>query len=597
MECPNCGSENRPEAAFCMACGSPLPGAPFTQVERGKPSREPAPPGTRKGTREEGGSATGGTAEGIPVGPQARGEAGAGEGAWKGVEEKGQLVPGRPAPPLSSAGDEKDAGGAAPAAEMVAPVHGREAGGAAPGKEEKPSPEKDSRVVSPGGFVFGGYAPPGADIPPAAPAPPRAPAVPDSPTVAIPLSEEGGRKAREATATPQVVSAGRTPSVEAGAEPPAHGVEPVSGAGTGAAGAPGETLYYLPPEVDYGAHQAPPPAPPAASPEAVDHAAAEPEKTQAIGPVKRTGASRGNRVICPECYASNAETNSFCQECGSPLPLASLRQPASARPRVLQAAPQRTMALPTQEEAAFPPGAPGGEIYAPEARGERSRGEKSFGAADVLAVGAAVVLAASLLLPLFLEGFSYKKGLDIGMFSHQGAYIRGRVDLLGGPGLLPYGGMEFLTVGLITALGLGLALLFLVLRVGRGPMFLLAGCLLLLPIFYILFQAILPLRQMGVEIQPAAGLARVFSGSGETPGLGPPVWMISAAALLLVLAGFLAPPRGWGRLFSCVVFLGLVAGAAFFCAACYNWNIFISGAAGESRDGAALVVSLIYTFA
>lgn len=332
----------------------------------------------------------------------------------------------------------------------------------------------------------------------------------------------------------------------------------------------------------------------------VTTAAAEADRTQALGPVAREEVRRPSRVICPECYASNPELNSYCQECGSPLPQASLRQPASARVRAAQVAPQRTTAMPAQPGAvATGIAAPGGDVYpyAAPARPEKARGERSFGAADALASLAAAILAACLILPLFLEGFSYKKGLDVSMFSHQGAYLRGRLDLLGGPGLLPYGGTEFVTVGLVVALALGLCLLFLAVRVGRGPMFMLAGCLLLLPLSYVFFQAILPLRQMGVEIEPAAGLGRVFFGSGETPGLGPPIWMMAAAALLLVMAGFLAPPRGWGRLFTFIVFAGLVLGAAFFCAACYNWNIFISEAAmgGRHTGIAAYVTPLVYT--
>lgn len=460
-------------------------------------------------------------------------------------------------------------------------------------------------MVSPGGFVFGGYAPPVGSVPPDVPASPQASVPPDAPTVAVPLTGGGareGREVREAPVPPEAVSgtggAGREASAEAAPAQDIEGGRIPSAAETGAAaGATSEEAYYLPPEVDYGVYQARAEAPPEA-PQA--DAAAEPAKTQAMGPVAGTGAVRGSRVICPECYASNPELNSYCQECGSPLPMASLRQPGGARPRVSQAAPQRTMAMPPQAEAAMGvEAAPSGGAYthAAGSRAVRSRGEKSFGVADALAVVAVAALAASLLLPLFMEGFTYKSGLDIGIFSHQGAYVRGRLDLLGGPGLLPYGGTEFLTVGLVVALGLALTLLFLALRVGRGPMFLLAGCLLLLPISYIFFQAILPLREMGVEIQPAAGLGRVFFGSGESPGMGLPLWMISAAALLLVIAGFVAPPRGWGRLFSFVVFMGLVLGAAFFCAACYNWNIFITGAAAGNRCGGAVarVVSLVYT--
>ncbi len=164
----------------------------------------------------------------------------------------------------------------------------------------------------------------------------------------------------------------------------------------------------------------------------------------------------------------------------------------------------------------------------------------------------------------------------MGIFSHQGAFSQGRTDLLGGPGILPYNGLEFLTIGLVAAVGAGLALLFLAVRVGRGPMYILAGAILLFPLAYLFFQAVLPLRQMGISGQPALGLRGLFFGNAGNVGLGPPLWLISGAGISLIVAGFIAPPRGWGRLFTFLLFLGLILGLAFFCAACYNWNLFIS---------------------
>jgi hypothetical protein len=126
------------------------------------------------------------------------------------------------------------------------------------------------------------------------------------------------------------------------------------------------------------------------------------------------------------------------------------------------------------------------------------------------------------------------------------------------------------------AIGLALALVFLAVRAGRGPMFILSGCLLLLPAAYMLFQAVLPLRQMGIDVDPALGLNGMFFGDAANAGAGLSFWIISAAGVLLVVAGFVAPPRGWGRLLTFLLFLCAVLGIAFFCAVCYNWNLFIS---------------------
>jgi hypothetical protein len=214
-----------------------------------------------------------------------------------------------------------------------------------------------------------------------------------------------------------------------------------------------------------------------------------------------------------------------------------------------------------------------------EERGKKKeRGTvKKPGPADVLALFA-VAAAGVAVTPLF----AWKRAGGSSIFSHQGAFSAGRVEALGGPGLLPYEGTEFLTVGLVVAVALGLVLIFMVLRTGRGPAYMIAGCLLLVPIAYLFFQAVLPLRQSGVNIQPAPGLTTLFGGGGAFPGLGPAVWLITGAGLVLILAGFLAPPRGWGRLFTFVFFLSLAVGAAFFCAACYNWNLFISESPGFS---------------
>jgi hypothetical protein len=211
-----------------------------------------------------------------------------------------------------------------------------------------------------------------------------------------------------------------------------------------------------------------------------------------------------------------------------------------------------------------------------------ARGEKAFGVADILAVLAVGAGAIAIALSYLLDSFTWKKGLEISIFSHQGAYTSGRTDLLGGPGILPYEGAEFFTVGLVVAIGLALALVFLAVRVGRGPMFILAGCLLLLPAAYLLFQAVLPLRQMGIDVDPALGLSGMFFGNTANAGAGISFWIITAAGALLVVAGFIAPPRGWGRLFTFLLCFSAVLGVAFFCAACFNWNLFISQPAAAS---------------
>jgi hypothetical protein len=232
-------------------------------------------------------------------------------------------------------------------------------------------------------------------------------------------------------------------------------------------------------------------------------------------------------------------------------------------------------------EAAMPPPYPAYETGA-----AKGRTAKSFGVSDMMAIlaGAAVALA-------LVPAFTWKKGLELSIFSHQGAYSPGRTDLLGGPGILPYSGVEFFTIGLVAAIGIGLAALFLAVRVGRGPMYTLAGAILLFPLAYLFFQAVLPLRQAGISAQPALGLRGLFFGNAANAGLGPPIWLIAGAGALLILAGFLAPPRGWGRLFTFLLFMGLAVGTAFFCAACYNWNLFLSDsslASVAAGSGAAL---------
>jgi len=426
---------------------------------------------------------------------------------------------------------------------------------------EAPAGDGSFRVVSPGGFVFG--APQGHPEEAAEKAEPGPPA---EGTVEVPADE--GK-------TVVLAGAGMPVSPPLSGGPSAPQPEVAAGEHPGG-GATGEGSFYIPPEADYGAAHPPPVTAETSGPAEPEEPLAPEGRTVAIETVAATGGmQRRSRVICPECYASNPEENSYCQECGSLLPMAALRQPQDFRQQ-RPAAYQRTTVLPP---AVREPQTGEREKFLPVAPAERkARTSKSFSVADALALPALALLAAALLLPSFLEGFSYKRGSDIGIFTYQGSYVRGRPDLLGGPGILPYRGTEFITVGFIAALGLGLAFLFMLIRTGRGPMYLLAGVILLLPLIYCFFQAVLPLREMGVQIEPAVGLGRLFVGGEGTPGLGPPFWMVAGAGAILVLCGFLAPPRGWGRLFSFLLFFSLATGAAFLCAACYNWNLFISNA-------------------
>ncbi len=327
-----------------------------------------------------------------------------------------------------------------------------------------------------------------------------------------------------------------------------------------------------------------PPAGPAAAGEAPE-AEAPPipslESTQAVAPVAAAAAVAGreSRVVCPECYAPNPPGNAFCQECGSALPLTSARQATAARAAPGQPVQQQTAVLAPEIAAA---GVAQPAYPDAVARARAARGEKSFGIADILAVIAVGASAVAVALSFSLESFWWKKGLDIGMFSHQGAYSQGRSDLLGGPGILPYEGAEFFTIGLVVAVGLALALIFFAIRVGRGPMYVLSGCILIFPIAYLFFQAVLPLRQSGIDVGAAVGLRGIFFGNAANAGAGPPLWIITGAGILLIVAGFLAPPRGWGRLLTFGLCFSIVLGIAFFCAACFNWNLFISDSAAAA---------------
>ena len=575
IECPSCGRENKDDAAFCMSCGATLPDVPFSQLKKEEPVRP------RGGAAPAGPSAPAG-AEARPI-PETREEP-----LLKPAAE-GTGAPAT-APPVPQVAQEPTV--AMPASTGAAPEGGMTA-------EEK-TVGAGSQVTSPGGFVFNaGAAPPQAvDAQPRAAERPVSPAAPQPPAPPVEVPGVAAGKATKTAApapetqdtvlmpAPPLEPQAAPPTPAQPAQPPAA---PPAVEQIGEVAAPPKPEYYVPPEADYGMVaprvEPPPQADQPVREEISPAVTPSMDSTQAVPPVVAAAAVAGRerRVICPECYAPNPEGNSYCQECGSALPITSVRQAAAARPAPGQPAYQQTAVLTpvAQTGAVAPAGVPTGAMaqpaYAsPLPKAEKARGDKAFGVADVLALLGVGAAAIAIALSYVLESFTWKKGLDIAMFSHQGAYTQGRTDLLGGPGILPYEGAEFFTVGLMVAIGLALALVFLAVRVGRGPMYILAGCILLLPAAYLLFQAILPLRQMGIDVDPAVGLSGIFFGNTANPGVGPPMWVITGAGVLLILAGFIAPPRGWGRLFTFLLCFSIVLGAAFLCAACFNWNLFIS---------------------
>jgi hypothetical protein len=189
-----------------------------------------------------------------------------------------------------------------------------------------------------------------------------------------------------------------------------------------------------------------------------------------------------------------------------------------------------------------------------------------LGPADVLAILSLLALGVAI-SPLF----KWSRGNDLTIFSFQG------VNRPGGPGILPYAGWEWLTVGVIASVAIALAFAFLLVRHGRGPIFILSGWIALFPFIYLAFQSLLPLRAQGVEFEKAVGFSELFFGGGSSQNitLEPTVWLLVGAGFLLLVAGFLAPPRGWGRLATFTLFGMLIVGLAFFCAMAYNWNLFI----------------------
>ncbi|MDY6795642.1 MAG: zinc-ribbon domain-containing protein [Actinomycetota bacterium] len=512
MICPSCGMENKPGAEFCMACGSSL----IPPQLPGQP-----PKGDVSASEETGtiGYVFGNSGDKITPVPQAemgtgdRAAGAGGEASWPAEDDREAAPSSTPQP------DAPGEGTAVPVGEETIAYRDY------PAREEPPAP-----VPAAGEGMIG-------DL-----------------DRQLDLAMYGAGE--EVSIPPETTPPGQTASREVAPAP-----EAANGENKGKEGA-----YYVPPEVDYGQaaslSKTPPRQDPAVAPAAPP---AGMDQTQAMAPMgPAAAAARPRRVICPQCYAPNSEHNRFCQECGGALPMTMTRQSTAARPAAPPAGYQPTTVLPAGQVADEHP------LYAAPREKAGGRWVGSFGPADILAF-VSLVIAVVATVPIF----TWRSGSEIGVFTHQGAYSQGRLDLLGGPGLLPYEGAEFFTVGMLAAVAIGLILVFMVARVGRGPMYIMAGCILLLPLAYLFFQAILPLRQSGIQIEAAPGLKAIFLGNDAIAGLGFDIWFLTGAGMLSIVAGFLAPPRGWGRLFTLLLFFSLVVGAAFFCATCYNWNLFI----------------------
>ncbi len=280
------------------------------------------------------------------------------------------------------------------------------------------------------------------------------------------------------------------------------------------------------------------------------------------------GSGRSEKAVCPQCYAENPPQNLFCQECGSPMPTvtpgatgaATMRSGATFYSRgtgTAQELSRRGEMAPSAREAT--------RAMVPVEGVEGRERKKTFSFADVLAIFSLVTLGLAL-SPIF----KWRKGMNVSIFGYQG------VNRPGGPGILPYAGWEWLTLGVVTALALALTLAFLLIRVGRGNMFILAGWIALFPFIYLVAQSLLPLRTQGMELEKAVGFGKLFFGGGAYPySLEPTVWLLVGGGVLLLLAGLLSPPRRWLRLVSLISFGATVGGLAIFCAMAYNWNIFI----------------------
>lgn len=287
-----------------------------------------------------------------------------------------------------------------------------------------------------------------------------------------------------------------------------------------------------------------------------------------------------DKIVCPNCYAVNAPGNNFCRECGNPLP-----KPTTPAVRPMPPMPpqppghQPTLSMPPVYTGPLPPAAPSvqgvpGQPVSGEAVPVPAR-SRTFGPADALGILALLAIILSI-VPLFK--WTRISGRNIWAFTYQGpATAASGSGFPGGPGILPYSGFEWLTMGALASIAGALVLAFLIARIGRGSMFMLAGCICLFPFVYHLTQSLVPLREQGIEFTKSIGFKTLFFGASGTPyqGLGPPVWFLLGAAILLIVAGFLAPPRAITRLLTFFLFLLAIIVLAAFAAVSYNFNLFI----------------------
>ncbi len=339
MECPTCGAENKSDAVFCMSCGGPLPDVPFSQLEKKEsvsPRAGEAPVDARLPERER--EPTGGRGAGWSArGSGSAGESGSGDparatGRTGGHGGPSGHFPGRIRFQCRGAPGRRDAPGRRSATGYRTTTGSR----SGPRRGYHPSPHRccaPGRRKCPRPLT---KSPPAAEVPPVI-APPQAPAA---------APRRGYHPSPDRCCAP---AAPRIGTIRGGGDRGGAPAPPVPQS------IPQETpqpAYYIPPEADYGA-VAPrsEPAPVEESPTVVlaaPAAAQSQDSTQAMAPVIAAAAATGRerKSVCPECYAPNPDGNTYCQECGSALPLTGARPAATSRPAAAQPAPQQTAVLP-----------------------------------------------------------------------------------------------------------------------------------------------------------------------------------------------------------------------------------------------------------